>query len=110
MSWGEGEREVGFTVKEAGFAKGVGDGGEQFGGDGLGLSARRSTVRTDSYLHTLKPELLLSLKPHRELHQRLDHIHTPHILITTPRLTRTRSARSSSPSAAHMLVLHDSCC
>ena len=35
---GEGECEVGFAVEEAGFTIGVGHGGEELWGDGLGLS------------------------------------------------------------------------
>lgn len=59
-------------------------------GDGLGLPARdqyRMPVcqsrETRSLLHALKPEFVLPFK----VHQRLDHIHTSCIPISTPRLT-----------------------
>lgn len=92
---GEGKCEVSFAIEEAGFSRDVGDGGKEFGSNGLGLSARRSALSANNeakgYLHALKPELLLPFKPHRELHQRLDHVHAPRVLVAAPRLAHSRS-------------------
>ena len=57
----EGQCEVGFAVEDAGFARGIGHGGEEFGGNVLRLSALMSAKnvnnRVGSHIHALKPKL-----------------------------------------------------